>query len=95
MLTSLNLRWFHILPRHRVVFDNIRKRRSREILLAGLLLCTMLARVLLHALQPPRFPTKLILDLLEELSGLFTHLQHPCGGKAEHFCDPCDLIILG
>lgn len=41
LLTSLDLVWLHVLPRHGVILNYVGQSRGREVLLAGLLLRAM------------------------------------------------------
>lgn len=94
-LTSLDFCLLHTLAWHRVTAYNLLQSRRGEVLLAWLLLCVVLSRVLLQALQTICLPSVLVLSLLEELARLLAHFQHPCRRKAEHFHNPADLIIFG
>lgn len=93
--TSVDLALLHVLSRHRVRLDDVRQSVGLEILLARLFLSATFSGVLLHALQVIGTSAKLILSLFEEVSGLFTHLNHPVGWVAEHFHDAGYLVVLG
>ncbi len=93
--TSVYLGLLHVLSGHRIGLDNLRKGARLEVLLAGLFLSAMLARVDLHALELVCPSTKLVLPLLEELACLFAHLDHPVWRVAEHLDDARDLVVLG
>lgn len=92
--TSLDLSLFHVLSRHGVASDNLFKSRSREVLLAWLLLGVSLPRILFQALQAVRLPPELVMSLFEKFARLLAHLQHPGRRQAKHFDDPTDLVVF-
>lgn len=92
---SINLRLLHVLPGHWIRLDDLRQRVRLEILLAGLLLGVVLPGILLHALQVICPPAKIILSLLEEITSLFAHLDHPVWWIAKHLNDSRNLVVLG
>ena len=92
--TSINLRLLHILPRHWVRLDDFWQSARLEILFTWLFLGTMLARVLLHALQVVCPPAELVLPLLKEVAGLLAHLDHPVWWVSEHFNNSRDLVVF-
>ena len=93
--TSVYLRLLHILPGHGIGLDDLGEGARLEVLLAGLFLSAMLARVDFHALELVRPSAILVLPLFEELARLFAHLDHPVWRIAEHLDDARDLVVLG
>ena len=75
--TSINLALLHVLPWHGILSYDIFQTGGGEVLLTRLLRRVVLSRILLHRLQPIYSPTELIVCLVEEVSGLFAHLEHP------------------
>ena len=79
LLTSVDFTLLHVLSRHSIRAYYFWQSRSLEVFLAWLLLRPMLSRILLHTFEVICPSTKIvhIVTLLEELSGLLSHLQHP------------------
>lgn len=92
--TSINLALLHVLARHRVRLDDVRKRVGLEVPLAGLLLGVVLSSILLHALEVVVPASKLVLSLLKELASLLPHLHHPVRRVPHHLNDSGNLVIL-
>ena len=88
LLTSIDFRLFHILPRKRVSLDDFGQCVRVKVFFTGLLVGLVLSGVLLHAFQPVGATAIFIVRLLEELSGLLPNLKHPRRWLSQHLCDP-------